>query len=177
VEAAGIAVPCPGATTARSGYVETPDGLRMESWKTRRNRCRSGTSTCTCFCKKRRSEGSGLVRQTFGARRPATTPLWSTFRALSSACQGRHRHRARTLGRVLDHIGFDVKDLKAFIAKIEGEGIKLDEPYRETPDRQRDHLHHGRLGHPHRADQSGVRSRLVIASRQEGGQESQAGRA
>jgi predicted enzyme related to lactoylglutathione lyase len=39
----------------------------------------------------------------------------------------------RTLGRVLDHIGFDVKDLKAFIAKIEGEGIKLDEPYRESP--------------------------------------------
>ena len=34
---------------------------------------------------------------------------------------------------VLDHIGFDVKDLKAFITKIEREGIKLDEPYRETP--------------------------------------------
>ena len=41
--------------------------------------------------------------------------------------------QARTLGRVLDHIGFDVKDLKAFITKIEGEGIKLDEPYRESP--------------------------------------------
>ena len=39
--------------------------------------------------------------------------------------------QARTLGRVLDHIGFDVKDLKAFITKIEGEGIKLDEPYRK----------------------------------------------
>jgi predicted enzyme related to lactoylglutathione lyase len=37
----------------------------------------------------------------------------------------------RTLGRALDHIGFDIKDLKAFIAKIEGEGIKLDEPYRK----------------------------------------------
>src|SRR5437764_5317660 len=41
--------------------------------------------------------------------------------------------QVRTLGRVLDHIGFDVKDLKAFITKIEGEGIKLDDPYRETP--------------------------------------------
>src|SRR6478672_5615551 len=39
--------------------------------------------------------------------------------------------QARTAGRALDHIGFDVKDLKAFIAKIEGEGIKLDEPYRK----------------------------------------------
>ena len=36
-------------------------------------------------------------------------------------------------GRVLDHIGFDVKDLQAFIKKIEAEGIKLDEPYRRNP--------------------------------------------
>ena len=38
--------------------------------------------------------------------------------------------QARTRGRVLDHIGFDVKDLRAFIKKIEAEGIRLDEPYR-----------------------------------------------
>ena len=36
--------------------------------------------------------------------------------------------QAPTRGRVLDHIGFDVKDLQAFIKKIEAEGIKLDEP-------------------------------------------------
>ena len=39
--------------------------------------------------------------------------------------------QAPTRGRVLDHIGFDVKDLPAFIKKIEAEGIKLDEPYRK----------------------------------------------
>jgi extradiol dioxygenase family protein/catechol 2,3-dioxygenase-like lactoylglutathione lyase family enzyme len=32
-------------------------------------------------------------------------------------------------GRVLDHIGFDVKDLQAFIKKLEAAGIKLDRPY------------------------------------------------
>ena len=37
--------------------------------------------------------------------------------------------QAPTRGRMLDHIGFDVKDLPAFIKKIEAEGIKLDEPY------------------------------------------------
>jgi len=37
-----------------------------------------------------------------------------------------------TRGRVLDHFGFDVKDLQAFIRKIEAEGIKLDEPYRKV---------------------------------------------
>jgi catechol 2,3-dioxygenase-like lactoylglutathione lyase family enzyme len=40
--------------------------------------------------------------------------------------------QAPTRGRTLDHIGFDVKDLQAFIKKIEAEGIKLDEPYRKN---------------------------------------------
>jgi predicted enzyme related to lactoylglutathione lyase len=38
-----------------------------------------------------------------------------------------------TRGRVLDHIGFDVKDHAAFVKKIEAEGIKLDEPPRGIP--------------------------------------------
>src|SRR6266545_443078 len=38
---------------------------------------------------------------------------------------------SKTRGRVLDHIGFDVKDHPAFVRKIEAEGIKLDEPPRK----------------------------------------------
>jgi catechol 2,3-dioxygenase-like lactoylglutathione lyase family enzyme len=41
--------------------------------------------------------------------------------------------QARTRGRVLDHIGFDVKDHPAFLRKLEAEGIKLDEPARKGP--------------------------------------------
>ncbi len=37
--------------------------------------------------------------------------------------------QAPTRGRILDHIGFDVTDLKAFIAKLEAAGVKLDRPY------------------------------------------------
>jgi catechol 2,3-dioxygenase-like lactoylglutathione lyase family enzyme len=40
--------------------------------------------------------------------------------------------QAATRGRVLDHIGFDVKDHAAFVKKIEAEGIKLDEPPRKN---------------------------------------------
>src|SRR5271170_7676451 len=40
--------------------------------------------------------------------------------------------QAPTRGRVLDHIGFDVKDLQAIIKRMEAEGIKLDEPYRKV---------------------------------------------
>jgi catechol 2,3-dioxygenase-like lactoylglutathione lyase family enzyme len=38
-----------------------------------------------------------------------------------------------TRGRVLDHFGVDVKDLHATIARLEGLGIKIDEPYRKGP--------------------------------------------
>jgi catechol 2,3-dioxygenase-like lactoylglutathione lyase family enzyme len=41
--------------------------------------------------------------------------------------------QAATRGRVLDHIGFDVKDHAAFVRKIEAEGVKLDEPVRKVP--------------------------------------------
>jgi catechol 2,3-dioxygenase-like lactoylglutathione lyase family enzyme len=34
-----------------------------------------------------------------------------------------------TKGRILDHIGFDVSDLQAFVKKLEAAGIKLDRPY------------------------------------------------
>ena len=40
--------------------------------------------------------------------------------------------QAPTKGRVLDHIGFDVKDLQATIQRIEAQGIKLDQPYRKN---------------------------------------------
>jgi catechol 2,3-dioxygenase-like lactoylglutathione lyase family enzyme len=34
-----------------------------------------------------------------------------------------------TRGRVIDHIGFEVKGLEAFVKKLEAQGIKLDRPY------------------------------------------------
>src|SRR6201993_837974 len=40
--------------------------------------------------------------------------------------------QAPTRGRVLDHIGFDVKDHEAFVKKIQAEGIKLDEAVRKS---------------------------------------------
>ncbi len=38
-----------------------------------------------------------------------------------------------TKGRILDHIGFDVKDLVAFAKKLEADGIKLDQPITTLP--------------------------------------------
>jgi len=38
-----------------------------------------------------------------------------------------------TTGRVIDHIGFEIKDLEAFTKKLEAQGIKLDRPYTKIP--------------------------------------------
>ncbi len=40
---------------------------------------------------------------------------------------------APTKGRVLDHIGFEVKNLEAFCKGLEARGIKFDVPYRKVP--------------------------------------------
>jgi catechol 2,3-dioxygenase-like lactoylglutathione lyase family enzyme len=39
-----------------------------------------------------------------------------------------------TKGRVLDHIGFEVRNLEAFCRKIEAAGVKFDVPYRKVPE-------------------------------------------
>ena len=38
-----------------------------------------------------------------------------------------------TQGRALDHVGFEVKNLEAFIKKLEADGIKFSGPYRQVP--------------------------------------------
>src|SRR5262245_15031853 len=38
-----------------------------------------------------------------------------------------------TRGRVIDHIGFEVKNLEAFVKNLEAQGIKLDRPYTPVP--------------------------------------------
>ncbi|MBZ5577664.1 MAG: hypothetical protein LAP40_13970 [Acidobacteriia bacterium] len=43
--------------------------------------------------------------------------------------------QAPTKGRTLDHIGFEVKDLKAFSEKLQAEGITLDMPYTDMTQR------------------------------------------
>lgn len=40
---------------------------------------------------------------------------------------------APTKGRAVDHIGFEVRNLEAFVKKLEAEGVKFDVTYREVP--------------------------------------------
>jgi catechol 2,3-dioxygenase-like lactoylglutathione lyase family enzyme len=38
-----------------------------------------------------------------------------------------------TTGRAIDHIGFEIKNLEAFVKKLEADGIKIDRPYTKVP--------------------------------------------
>ncbi len=59
---------------------------------------------------------------------------------------------AATTGRALDHIGFEVKDLQAFLAKLDAQGIKPSVPFRRVDALGHQHrLHRRPVGHEHRA--------------------------
>ena len=47
---------------------------------------------------------------------------------------GQATAQAPTRGRMLDHIGFEVKNLEAFCKQLEARGVKLDTPYTKGPD-------------------------------------------
>jgi catechol 2,3-dioxygenase-like lactoylglutathione lyase family enzyme len=40
---------------------------------------------------------------------------------------------APTKGRAIDHIGFEVKNLEAFVKKLQADGVTIDAPYRDLP--------------------------------------------
>jgi catechol 2,3-dioxygenase-like lactoylglutathione lyase family enzyme len=134
-KANGVAVLPGGNNRLDQAYVETPDGLRMEILEDKtqampiRNEhihfsvpeaeiAKMQAWYAKTFGGKARTRNNGAVVDLPGVQ--------LRFAKADTA-------QAPTKGRVLDHIGFDVKDLQAFIAKIEAEGIKLDEPYRKNP--------------------------------------------
>jgi hypothetical protein len=52
-----------------------------------------------------------------------------TFTAAGPAAES-----APTKGRAFDHVGFEVMNLEAFCRKLEGSGVKFDQPYKKTGD-------------------------------------------
>jgi hypothetical protein len=40
---------------------------------------------------------------------------------------------APTKGRAIDHIGFEVKNVEAFMKKLQEEGVTIEIPYRDVP--------------------------------------------
>ena len=116
-------------------YVETPDGLRIEILENKTQTMPIRNEHIHFRAKEAEiSKMQAWYAKTFGGKAGNTTgnapivdlPGVQLRFAKDEKAQLPTRHR------VLDHIGFDVKDHAAFVKKIEAEGIKLDEPPRKN---------------------------------------------
>src|SRR6266853_1267202 len=134
-KAAGVRV-LPGTNNRLDqAYVETPDGLRIEILEDKTQSMPIRHEHVHFFVPEAEiPKAQAWYAKTFGGKagtrnNAAIVDLPGVQLRFAKA----DTKQAATRGRVLDHIGFDVKDHPAFVKKIEAEGIKLDEPARKTP--------------------------------------------
>jgi len=134
-KAAGVKVLPGGNGRLDQAYVETPDGVRMEILedKTQSMPIRN-EHVHLSLPEAEIPKAQAWYAKTFGGK-PGTrnnAPVVD-LPGVQIRFAKADAKQAPTRGRVLDHIGFDVKDHAAFVKKIEAEGIKLDEPPRSIP--------------------------------------------
>jgi catechol 2,3-dioxygenase-like lactoylglutathione lyase family enzyme len=134
-KAAGVAVLPGGNNRLDQAFVETPDGVRIEILedKTQTVPIRN-EHVHFSLPEAEIPKAVAWYAKTFGGK-PGTRANAPVVDApgVQLRFAKADTKQAPTRGRVLDHIGFDVKDHPAFIRKIEAEGIKLDEPVRKAP--------------------------------------------
>jgi catechol 2,3-dioxygenase-like lactoylglutathione lyase family enzyme len=131
-KAAGVAVLPGGNNRLDQAFVETPDGVRMEVLEDKTQTVPIKHEHVHFFLPEAEVDKAvAWYAKTFGGKAgtrnnaPVVDIPGAQFRFNKA-----DKAQAPTRHRVLDHIGVDVKDHAAFVKKIEGEGIKLDEPPR-----------------------------------------------
>ena len=133
-KAAGMAV-LPGRNNrADQAFVETPDGLRIEILENKSQNFPIQHEHVHFFLPESAiPQSQAWYVKTFGARasvRGNNSPI-ADLPGTQLRFNKSDTPQVATKGRILDHIGFDVTDLQAFIKKLEAAGIKLDRPYRK----------------------------------------------
>ncbi len=131
-KAAGVPVEPGNNGRLDQAYVNTPDGLRIEILENKNQPAPIQSEHVHFFLPEAViPQSQAWYGKIFGAKAGqrnnapvADIPGVQLRFAKADAAQ------APTKGRILDHIGFDVKDLKAFIkTTLEPNNIKLDRPY------------------------------------------------
>jgi catechol 2,3-dioxygenase-like lactoylglutathione lyase family enzyme len=134
-KAAGVAVLPGNNNRPDQAFVETPDGVRIEILEDKTQTMPIRHEHVHFFLPEAEiPKAQAWYAKTFGGKagtrnNAAVVDLPGAQLRFAKADTA----QTATRGRVLDHIGFDVKDHQAFVKKIEAEGIKLDEPVRKTP--------------------------------------------
>ena len=134
-KAAGVPV-LPGTNNRLDqAFVVTPDGVRMEILEDKTQTVPIRNEHVHFFLPEADiAKAQAWYAKTFGGKagtrnNAAVVDLPGVQLRFAKA----ETAQAPTRGRILDHIGFDVKDHAAFVQKIQAEGIKLDEPPRQVP--------------------------------------------
>jgi len=134
-KAAGVNVLPGGNNRLDQAFVETPDGVRIEILedKTQSMPIRN-EHVHLSLPETEISKAQAWYAKTFGGKPGSrnNAPVVD-IPGVQIRFARADAKQAPTRGRVLDHIGFDVKDHAAFVKKIQSEGIKLDEPPRKSP--------------------------------------------
>ena len=116
-------------------YVETPDGMRMEILEDKTQTTPIRSEQVHLFVLESEvPKVQAWYAKTFGGK--ATNRNGAPvvdIPGIQIRINKVDAKQAATRGRVLDHIGFDVKDHAAFVKKITAEGIKLDQEVRANP--------------------------------------------
>ena len=133
-KAAGVRVLPGGNNRLDQAFVETPDGVRIEILedKTQSMPIRN-EHVHLSLPESEIPRAQAWYAKTFGGK-PGTrnnAPVVD-IPGVQIRFANADTKQTPTRGRVLDHIGFDVKDHEAFVKKIIAEGIKLDEPVRKA---------------------------------------------
>jgi catechol 2,3-dioxygenase-like lactoylglutathione lyase family enzyme len=135
-KAAGVAVLPGGNNRLDQAFVETPDGVRMEILedKTQAMPIRN-EHVHFSLPEAEIAKAQAWYAKTFGGKVASrnNAPVVDGIPGVQLRFAKADTVQAPTRHRVLDHIGFDVKDHAAFVKKIESEGVKLDEPPRTNP--------------------------------------------
>lgn len=113
-------------------FVETPDGVRIEILEDKTQSVPIRNEHVHLFLPPTEVEtATDWYAKTFGgeAGMRNNEPVVN-LPGVQMRLRAAEEPQARTRGRVLDHIGFDVRDHAAFMKRIEAQGITLDEPVR-----------------------------------------------
>ena len=134
-KAAGVKVLPGGNGRLDQAYVETPDGLRIEILEDKAQRVPIRNEHIhLSLVESEIPKAQAWYAKTFGGKAgmrngaPVVDIPGVQIRFAKA-----DKAQVPTKGRVLDHIGFDVKDHAAFVQKITAEGVKLDDMPRKVP--------------------------------------------
>jgi len=135
-KAAGVTVEPGGNGRLDQAYVNTADGLRIEILedKTQPMPIRN-EHVHFSVPESEMPKVQAWYAKTFGGKAEMrnNAPVVNNIPGVQLRIARAQTAQVTTKGHVLDHIGFDVKNLEAFTKKLEADGIKLDRPYTKNP--------------------------------------------